>query len=97
MEGVEAVGDLLTASGHQLAVLIECHGCRCVAEHVLEHLHVGSGRYRERRAGVSQVVNAKTGEPGLAHSRLPDPVPEVVDLQRRAFGRSEHECAALAR
>ena len=47
VEGVEAVGDLLTASGHQLAVLVECHGCRCVAEHVLEHLHVGSGRYRE--------------------------------------------------
>ena len=46
---------------------------------------------------VPEVVQAQAGESGLADRRLPDPVTEVVDLQRGAFRRGEHERAALAR
>jgi hypothetical protein len=59
----------------------------------LHELDVGAGSDETRHAGVAQIVEAivRATESSESERRIPDALPEVRRLERRAAHRAEHE------
>jgi hypothetical protein len=59
--GVEGIADLVEAVLEEVPVGVQRHRRRAVAEHLLDHLHVGAGGDREAGRCVPELVRVQIG------------------------------------
>nr|WP_238384812.1 hypothetical protein [Ornithinicoccus soli] len=67
---VHRVGDLVEPVVEQVTVGVHGHRRRGVAEHVLDDLDIGTGRDRQARGGVPQLVRMQAGKSDRPRGRI---------------------------